>query len=54
MLQRPIKADADDVVMQPEQMPTNWTFISERSYLSHDEGQEGCEFHAIWQEQNSL
>ncbi len=29
VLQRPIKADADDVVMQPEQMPTNWTFISD-------------------------
>jgi hypothetical protein len=52
VLQRPIKADADEVVMQPEQMPANWTFIQDRSYLLY-KGQEGCEFHAIWQEQNS-
>ena len=52
VLQRPIKADADDVVMQPEEMPSGWTFLDNKSYLYY-EGDANCEFHAVWQEQNS-
>jgi hypothetical protein len=52
VLQRPIKAGPDDVVLQPDQMPVGWSLNATDSYLYY-KGEVGCEYHVVWQSQNS-